>query len=893
MTTIDPRFAQLLGHLHRPDGYGHFWRLADKRSFWWNGDGPPAELPADHDLYFGVHPATESRGEFGRSTDETIAAINCLPADFDAKAYGGKAEALAHVEALEPAPSVVIDSGGGYHCYWLLTEPWALDSDAERARVKALQERWAAYVGGDPNAAKLPQLLRVPGTQNAKEEYGEPRPVEFVRCDLGAVYDLGELAALLPAVPAPAPRVAPPALPPVDDAPLGEGWEVLQRRAAALEVRRWLETKRKTIADKMGAAGDGARHAARLRLGKLAGGLVAAGLLSDDDAFTLVYDAQPPERQDKKERKAIVDGIAEGQRAPFAADDLPRVPTDKGLIARDGRAYCPACATEAQRSRYDYPGTTEPGWYCARCRYPMIWPLEAFTPAASIAGGDGNSSAPAAPTRGTLVHASRLGEVVERITWLIPGVLGLNAISQLFAPGGSGKSLLALDQALCVAQIAPVIYIAAEAAGEQEERVAAWCAHHGLGVGNLYFWPKPLTLKDPASVDAFVAEVQALQPALIVLDPLASCMAGLEESSTGDMTIAVGALNRIREATRAALNVVHHTGWADTHERGSSVLRNACRVVVKLSKDDTELMTLTCEKANNGKPFDARYFRTISIGDSVVPIPASKATTRTTELTVKHIAILEALSLAQHRQGASFTQILDTTEQGKSTLNKGIHRLIERGMIAVDGRTYTLTDAGRRELAIASTRTEFASSPAYTSSELAVNWEVNWERTNGELAHQDAEFTEFTADRGKVHPVHPDPAPEQFTRDTASQCDSSPQFTASSPSSSPSEFTSSPPTRSLERGESELKQQEQETRFFASSPDHTLTPLSEPSPTEVFTDDDVEQLRRSLDTGDLLSPRGLLRRLGLNAYAGQITTLERLQALVESLEGRDGTRRAA
>lgn len=92
---------------------------------------------------------------------------------------------------------------------------------------------------------------------------------------------------------------------------------------------------------------------------------------------------------------------------------------------------------------------------------------------------------------GTLIHASRIGEAVEPITWLVPGGLGLNAISQLFAPGGSGKSLLALDQALCVAQVAPVVYVAAEAASEQEERVAAWCAHHQLDVGQLYFWPRP------------------------------------------------------------------------------------------------------------------------------------------------------------------------------------------------------------------------------------------------------------------------------------------------------------------------------------------------------------------------------------------------------------------
>lgn len=526
------------------------------------------------------------------------------------------------------------------------------------------------------------------------------------------------------------------------------------------------------------------------------------------------------------------DGLTTLEKMAHLDDPPDRPPS---LVISDGVAYCPQCERKVAKSKWE-------GWFCG-CQRPVLrWPDSAYRPVEQA-----QTVAPV-PTvaRSTLVHASRLGAAVEKITWLIPGILGLNALSELFAPGGSGKSLVALDQALCVAQHAPVVYVAAEAAGEQEERVVAWCAHHGLDVGQLYFWPRPLMLKDPASVDAFLAEVLPIRPALIVLDPLAACMEGLEESSTGDMTVAVGALNRIREATGAAVNVVHHTGWTETHERGSSVLRNACRVVVKLSADDTGLITLTCEKANSGKAFEARYFRLVESGPSVTPIPASKATMRNAALTVRHIAILEALSLAQHRAGAIFTQILDTTEQSKSTLNKSLHRLIERGLIAVDGRIYTLTDAGRHELAATTTVTKFASSPAREAGELAVNWHVsyqpgeadsphqgaeftpsspvvhsefadqgeqgqlpvNWPaahpRTEGRLPLPNAEFTEFTRACELVHsPVANSGVPE-FTEHSASQCASSPEFTTSSPAGSPSQFTSSPSPRFWKRGQGEL-----------------------------------------------------------------------------------------
>ncbi|HMQ30892.1 MAG TPA: AAA family ATPase [Chloroflexaceae bacterium] len=628
---------------------------------------------------------------------------------------------------------------------------------------------------------------------------------------------------------APEPPVAPVAELPVIS-PAGDDWRAMRAKAIDMRIKQWVAEKLEWMRVEM-AVTTGMRHNKRLELGRLGGGLIATAphCLTDEEVLATLFHAKPPEAHVATELQAIRDGIAHGKRSPLP---LPfALPTDHAPLIRDGRAWCPSCSSALLRSRYPYLQVAEPGWYCPRCKGAMAWPLAAWHGPAPLGDEPPSSDEVAWPARpgSTLIHASRIGEAVERITWLIPGLLGLNAISQLFAPGGSGKSLLALDQALCVAQVAPVVYVAAEAAGEQEERIAAWCAHHGLDVGQLYFWPKPLTLKDAASVDSFLAEVREVRPSLIVIDPLASCMVGLEESSTGDMQIAVDALNTIRRATGAAINVVHHTGWSTEHERGSSVLRNACRVVIKLTTDDSGLMTLTCEKANNGRPFEARYFRLVEAGTSVTLIPASKVTTRNAALTVKHIAILEALSLQQHRDGASFTQILDYTEQGKSTLHKGINRLLERSLIARERQTYSLTDEGRAELATAAQATEFAGSPAQVHGELRVNWAVNVVRSEGELRHQDAEFTQFTAQEAPVHPEGAPPVSAQFTSDSASQCARSPQFTPSSPSSSPHQFTSSPLAPPLRGAGSERETSEPATPALAegTTPTTATSPLPE------------------------------------------------------------------
>jgi hypothetical protein len=127
-----------------------------------------------------------------------------LYAEFDAKDFGGSLdETLAHVHNLPLAPSELVASGGGYHGYWLLVEPFMLDTDDARERAVDVQARWVSFVGGDKAAKDIARVLRVPGTLNHK--YQPPRPVTFVEQDYNRRYTLDELQATLPPVP---PRMA-------------------------------------------------------------------------------------------------------------------------------------------------------------------------------------------------------------------------------------------------------------------------------------------------------------------------------------------------------------------------------------------------------------------------------------------------------------------------------------------------------------------------------------------------------------------------------------------------------------------------------------------------------------------------------------------------------------
>jgi len=116
-------------------------------------------LVETHNVYFGACPRTRKNG--------SKAAVSVAPGlwvDLDWKTFpGGEAEARTILDAFRPAPTWVIRTGGGWHCYWKTTAPIPADDTLE-VRLKRL----AAVLRADPAAAEKARVLRVPGTFNHK-----------------------------------------------------------------------------------------------------------------------------------------------------------------------------------------------------------------------------------------------------------------------------------------------------------------------------------------------------------------------------------------------------------------------------------------------------------------------------------------------------------------------------------------------------------------------------------------------------------------------------------------------------------------------------------------------------------------------------------------------------
>lgn len=181
---------------------------------------------------------------------------------------------------------------------------------------------------------------------------------------------------------------------------------------------------------------------------------------------------------------------------------------------------------------------------------------------------------------------------------LLPGFLYRDSLARIFGPPGGGKTFLALDIALHVAlgrtwwgtavtAAAPVVYVAAEGQAVLNERVKAWLGHHHVTPaalrGRFVVVPHAVPMVEAPALDRFVARCRSLGAGLVVLDTKNAMMIG-EENSATDVAAMRRAMDRVRDASRACVALVDHTGHSVTDRaRGSSAVTAAMDTEVSVA----------------------------------------------------------------------------------------------------------------------------------------------------------------------------------------------------------------------------------------------------------------------------------------------------------------------
>ncbi len=246
--------------------------------------------------------------------------------------------------------------------------------------------------------------------------------------------------------------------------------------------------------------------------------------------------------------------------------------------------------------------------------------------------------------RNKLLTVKKLYEVPDP-EWLVKDFIVCDSLAWIVGKGDTFKSFTALDMAFCVAsgrqwqgketKQGLVIYIAAEGARGIKKRVDALEDKYGcLGTDQLLILPEPVQITS-TSGKALAELCASIEPSLIVVDTQARTSVGLDEDRSKDMGVYVEALEEVKKACGASILVVHHTGWATDHMRGSSSVQFASQSVITASKSATDAMQLilTTDRQKDDEKIAPMVFNMTPRLDSLVLEPLALTTASTLDAT--------------------------------------------------------------------------------------------------------------------------------------------------------------------------------------------------------------------------------------------------------------------
>ena len=185
--------------------------------------------------------------------------------------------------------------------------------------------------------------------------------------------------------------------------------------------------------------------------------------------------------------------------------------------------------------------------------------------------------------------------------WMIHGVLPMEGFAALYGPSGSGKSFLAIDIAVSVANgnamwfnrrivQCPVTYCALEGEAGIGKRIDALRRHHNCTVSDdLRFIMESFDLLKEGDVDGLANAILADHggDGLVILDTLNRAAPGADENSSADMGAIISNAKRLQAIVGGLVLIVHHTGKDITRGlRGHSSLHAALDSAIEVNKTD-------------------------------------------------------------------------------------------------------------------------------------------------------------------------------------------------------------------------------------------------------------------------------------------------------------------
>jgi AAA domain len=307
--------------------------------------------------------------------------------------------------------------------------------------------------------------------------------------------------------------------------------------------------------------------------------------------------------------------------------------------------------------------------------------------------------------------------------WLVERLITERAAAMVFGPSGVGKSFFAINMLLSIAtgtaffgfptRQGRVLYVAGEGHGGMKKRVQAWKRSHALArVPDAFFILNSIDLADREEVEALIAQLSEVNPAVVVFDTLAQCSSA-DENAAEEMRPVLQNIGLIQERLRAAVVVLHHSTKAKKEvERGSSSIRAAMDVVILLEKRATAILVVN-DKQKDDEPSKGLSLRleTVELEGGtpekprrsaiLIRAPLSGDESEVIRLTSVRRRVLEALVASEVplASGEWQRRILGDDGQPMTRYAFQKHRsvLVEKGLAkAVARHYYAATETGRK-----------------------------------------------------------------------------------------------------------------------------------------------------------------------------------------------------
>jgi predicted P-loop ATPase len=154
------------------------------RSFARTDDSAAREFVRKHNvnqnIYYSINPPNGALSKKAKKTD--IDRVEFLHVDVDPDDHESpqdfKARILPIVEAFDPRPTAIVDSGNGFQMLWRLENPIPLNGSDSIADIEARNDALAKRFGASTSTRNIDRVFRLPGTINhpnaKKRSVGRP-----------------------------------------------------------------------------------------------------------------------------------------------------------------------------------------------------------------------------------------------------------------------------------------------------------------------------------------------------------------------------------------------------------------------------------------------------------------------------------------------------------------------------------------------------------------------------------------------------------------------------------------------------------------------------------------------------------------------------------------------